>query len=125
MMKFFFHICTTGEMVRDKRGRTLADIVYAKKLAIRYARLLKAKSTYKQIDFRVIEIMEEGGRLAATIKFERTYPGRDAPVTTLYSTAAGSLKSTTTSNRWKSTGRQRQSDTPRADDSGMAPAGSS
>src|SRR5688572_19429745 len=69
MTIFYFDVCTGCERVTDKRGRTFPDLAQATRFAIRYARLLKAKARYEHIDFKVIEIRSEGGRLAGTVPF--------------------------------------------------------
>lgn len=78
-MRYYFHVCTVGEMVRDKVGREFGDITAAERFARRYADLLQSKPAYRPIAFRVIEIRSETGRLAATIpfsSFERRSPHR-------------------------------------------------
>lgn len=78
-MHYYFHVCTVGEMVRDKVGREFGDIRSAERFARRYADLLQSKPAYRRIAFRVIEIRSEAGRLVATIpfsSFERGGPHR-------------------------------------------------
>lgn len=69
MAKFQFTICTSCEMIGDRRGRTMDDLSKAVELASRYARLLSVKARYAHIDFKVIEIRDERGGLLQTVRF--------------------------------------------------------
>lgn len=68
-MRYYFHVCTVGEMVRDRDGREFHELGAAKTFAMRYARLLQSKPAYRAIAFRVIEIRAGTGDLVATIPF--------------------------------------------------------
>ena len=68
-MRYHFHVCTVGEMVKDQDGRELEDIAAAKAFAARYAKLLQCKPAYRRIAFRVIEIRSSTGELIATVPF--------------------------------------------------------
>jgi hypothetical protein len=81
-MRYYFHVCTVGEMVRDRDGREFDDAAAAKAFAARYAKLLQSKAAYCRIAFRVIEIRSTAGKLVATVPFAnnrappRAIPGR-------------------------------------------------
>ena len=85
-MRYHFHVCTTGEMVKDEVGRELTDVSTAKGLARRYAKLLQSKAAYRKIAFRVIEIRSDTGKLIASIPFSKAAPvargSRDVAVRT-------------------------------------------
>lgn len=68
-MRYHFHVCTVGEMVKDRDGRELDDVAAAKAFATRYARLLQSKPAYCGIAFRVIEIRTGAGQLIASVPF--------------------------------------------------------
>lgn len=91
MSLFYFHICTTSEMVRDKAGRELAGPSEAVEFAARYARLLQAKTAYAHIDFRVIEIRDGSGDLTATLRFPSPRAYIVAPPSMAASKRHGSL----------------------------------
>lgn len=91
MAMFYFHICTTAEMVRDKGGRELAGPTEALEFAARYARLLRAKTAYAQIDFRVVEIRDGSGNLTATLPFPSRQAYIVAPPSIAASRRIGSL----------------------------------
>ena len=69
MPRYHIHVCTSAEMVPDRKGRSLLDRAHALRLAVRYARLLKAKKSYAHIDVKVLVIQDAEGRLVATVPF--------------------------------------------------------
>ena len=69
MPKFHIHVCTAFEMVPDRVGRQCADRLSATKLAVRYARLLLAKPSYRHIDFKVLQVRDEFGNLVTSLPF--------------------------------------------------------
>ena len=69
MPKFHIDVCTAFEKVPDRVGRELASGREATKLAIRYARLLLAKMSYRHIDFKVLVVRDDNGRLVANLPF--------------------------------------------------------
>lgn len=91
MALFYFHICTTAEMVRDKAGREFASLCDALEFAERYARLLQAKTAYAHIDFRVVEIRDGSGNLTATVPFPSRQAYIVAPPSIAASRRIGSL----------------------------------
>jgi hypothetical protein len=105
MTMFYFYICTGCERVRDSRGRTFVDIVHATRFAMRYARLLKSKADYNHIDFKVIEIRDEGGRLACTVPFTSAFARMAAdtkgPILAP-PTRAGAVKANSAARGWQS-----------------------
>jgi len=78
-MRYYFHVCTVGEMVKDRDGRELDDVAAAKALAARYAKLLQSKPAYGRIAFRVIEIRDVTGQLVATVPFANSGMPARAP----------------------------------------------
>jgi hypothetical protein len=81
MSKFHFIVCTSCEMIRDRRGRILDGLSMAVELASRYARLLMVQARYKHINFKVIEVRDERGWLLKTVRFrDATSSSRDKAI---------------------------------------------
>jgi hypothetical protein len=69
--RYFLHIRSEGQLIRDEEGANVADVAAARELAVQGARDLLAEKlrTGEPLDGDVIEITDDAGNVVDLVRF--------------------------------------------------------
>lgn len=79
MPRFFFHILTRTNIIKDQEGAELADLAAARREAIKDARGLMSTAIRegRDISHRYIEICDDTGIVMVKVPFSEAYEAGD------------------------------------------------